>query len=209
MTTELSVDEESLSRRRIESMRLKVKQCLSCDTMHPTWVSTFDIVSCDLEHRDTTYDSSMSDIYIILVDSGFDLAVWSEYLWAPTDIQTRIVCRESEDLEVCIDMVSSDIGRSCICDLLPIDDSPSYKSNSLREDESSLIVPISLSEEHISKWHTRRYYYLNLFDLSAIEQDGIYCESEWRCDKWGDLHARKYREKGEIYNWIFSGKYIQ
>ena len=115
----------------------------------------------------------MSDIYIVLIHSRPHLTIWREYLRTATDIEMCIISRESEDLEMRIDMVSSDVSRRTIGDILAIDHSSSEERHPLRQDESSLIVSVSLPEEHIRERYPWCCTDLDMGDLSQVEDDSI------------------------------------
>lgn len=100
MSAELCIDEESLCSRRIESMRLEIKQSLSSDTVHTTRVSTDDIIGRYLEYRHPSDLSADSEKYIILIDSRLCMTIRCIDDGTPSYVETSMVTSDTEYLQM-------------------------------------------------------------------------------------------------------------
>jgi hypothetical protein len=173
VSTDLAIKEELFGSCMRESTRLEVEEIISTDPMDLARVSSFDIISGDLEDRESTHLRSLSNQYIGLVDTSVDLPVWLVDSRDSLDTKCRPIGRECEEEKICGHLISLDMRRDT-SSVIPCDDhSCPMESHSTRHMDISSIAPIMEWDIRILDTHSTRDRDRRSFNNTPIENSTL------------------------------------
>lgn len=160
-------------------------------------MTSLDTIRLDLEHRSTTYWDILSEEDIRLIHTQMD-TLWSLLDTSYTiDRYFGIIPEECEEIERCFHIISVyDYGHFLNHICMYIYPCP-YKYRARCDMENTNIFSWRFWDREVLYFHIFRDRKMDFFFDSIIEDNSIFCESDFWCADLVDIHAREYRERVE------------